>query len=166
MNQESPPIVDALAPAAASTADISAFKQFVLAGGEVSAATLPGLVSRALSLSFAKVGGELVGVGAIKRPNQSYHEKVFSKAKLSQRQAEFEFELGWVYTNASARGKGVASSVVSSLVAALNGAPAYATSRTNNPHMHRVLQKFGFVANGAPYASALNGPSIQLFLRE
>jgi RimJ/RimL family protein N-acetyltransferase len=79
---------------------------------------------------------------------------------------QFEFELGWVYVRPSARGKGVASALVESLVSSLNGACAYATSRVDNERMHAALKRFGFVPVGVPYPSQLNEPSIQLLLHE
>lgn len=165
MSQD-PSVVVMRQPSAASTGELSAFKKLVLATGEVSAETLSGLVSRALSLAFARVGGELVAVGAIKRPNLGYRARAFTNSGALQDPALFEFELGWVYVHPSARGKGIASTLVATLVPSLNGSRAYATSRVNNEQMHAILKRFGFKATGTSYPSKLNEPEIQLFVRE
>ncbi|MFZ6843148.1 GNAT family N-acetyltransferase [Undibacterium sp. RuTC16W] len=166
MNSGPPVIVTVREPAAASAEELSAFRQFVLEGGEVNPQTLPGLVLRALSLALARVGEELVAVGAIKRPNPGYRAGVFAKAQVPQNPSRFEFELGWIYVRPSARGKGVASVLVGELASSLNSAPAYATSRVNNERMHAALKRFGFQPVGSPYPSQRNEPDIQLFLRE
>jgi GNAT superfamily N-acetyltransferase len=166
MNRDSSVAVVVQSPSACAAKELSAFEQFVLAGGEVNAETLLGLVARSLSLAFAKVGEELVGVGAIKRPNGNYRAYVFAKAGVKQDPEQFEFELGWVYVRPSARGKGLASGIVEALIPSLHGAHAYATSRVNNVQMHASLKRFGFKPVGAPYPSQLNEPAIQLFLYE
>ena len=166
MNPHSPISVVAKAPSACTDEEVSAFKELVLAGGEVNAGTLPELMSRSLALAFARKANSLVAVAAIKRPNVGYRAGVFTKSKGKQDPARFEFELGWVYVSPSARGNGAASALVSALVPALNAAPAYATSRVDNERMHATLKRFGFVAAGVPYPSKINEPEIQLFLRE
>ena len=158
--------VSARPPNTVAAEDLSAFKQFVLAGGEVNAKTLPSLVSSALSLAFARIGEELVGVGAIKRPNRRYRAYLFAKAGVMQDPSQFEFELGWVYVRPSAREKGVASALVEVLVPLLDGALAYATSRVDNERMHVLLKRSGFRPVGVAYPSQLNEPAIQLFLCE
>ena len=146
--------------------DISAFKQLVLSGGEVTPETLPGLVSRALTLGFGRAGERLVAVGAIKRPNPAHRDKVFAQAGVERDPSKFAFELGWVYVLPSARRRGLARSLVATLISSLNGRQAYATSAVNNAPMHTLLNRFGFKPTGAPYPSQLNDPAIRLFLCE
>lgn len=166
MSQDSSVVIAVRQPSSASTAELSAFKEFVLVGGEVNSETLPGLLLRALSLGFARIDGELVAVAGIKRPNLGYRAGAFRNSGALHDPAQFEFEFGWVYVHPSARGKGVATALVEALVPTLNGACAYATSRLDNVQMHAALKKFGFKTVGAPYPSKLNEPEIQLFLCE
>lgn len=166
MSNDHTMVVTAKPPNACGIEDLNAFQQFVLAGGEVNADTLPGLVTRALSLAFVRIGEQLVAVGAIKRPNAGYRAGIFDKAGVKQDPTQFEFELGWIYVDPSVRGKGIASAVVEVLVHTLHGARAYATSRVNNEPMHTSLMRYGFTPIGSPYPSQLNEPNIQLFLCE
>ena len=68
-------------------------------GSEVNPASWPGLMQRALALGFVHSSGSVVGVGGIKRPNNSHGVKVFAKAKSKLKPAAFEFELGRVCHN-------------------------------------------------------------------
>lgn len=140
------------------------FEQMVLEGGEVNPKTLPGLVARALVLAFARLDRVLVGVGAIKRPYDSHRGDVFEWAKAELDPTQFEFELGWVYVNASGRNRRLASRLVEKLMPSLNGASVYATSRVDNTRMHASLTRFGFKRVGVPYSSKQNEPEIQLFV--
>lgn len=166
MNRELSLSIIARAPSACAAEEITAFEQLVVAGGEVNVETLPGLLSRALSLAFASLGERLVAVGAIKRPHEDYRIGVFEKAGASQNATQFKFELGWVYVEPSFRRRGLACALVKTLVHSLNGVPAYATSREDNKQMHALLKRFGFKPIGASYPSQLNEPQIQLFVRE
>lgn len=166
MSQVPSVVVTVLPPSDMSADELSAFKVFVLTGGEVSAESLPALVMQALSLAVAKFDGKLVAVGAIKRPNIGYRARAFRKSGATRDPVHFAFELGWIYVHPSARGKGIASSLVEALVPSLKGAPAYATSRVNNVRMHAALKRVDFKAVGTPYPSGLSESDIQLFLCE
>ncbi len=158
-------VITVLPPSKVGAAERTAFEKMVLEGGEVDPKTLPGLVGRALVLAFVRLDGELVGVGAIKRPYESHRDDVFSWAKAEHDPTQFEFELGWVYVNAAGRNKRIASQLVEELMPSLNGACVYATSRVNNERMHASLRRFGFSRAGIPYPSKQNDPKIQLFVR-
>ena len=166
MNSDSQVVVKALPPESVAENDLIAFKLMVIAGGEVNAETLAGLVSRALTLGYARIGEEIVGVSAIKRPNPGYRASVFGKAGAKQEPYKFEYELGWVHVHPSARGRGIGNELVEVLIPSLNGALVYATSHVNNARMHKSLQRFGFEPVGLPYPSGLNDLPIQLFVRE
>jgi predicted GNAT family N-acyltransferase len=158
--------VVALSPSVVGTVDLATFESLVLTSGEVSAKTLSKLIPVALSLAFAKIDDDVVAVAALKRPNQSYRTKVFTKAKSTSNPANYQFELGWVFVSPAARGKRLASKLVETLVCSLNGASAYATSRVDNEYMHSALARCAFHPVGNSYTSQLNEPEIQLFIRE
>jgi GNAT superfamily N-acetyltransferase len=164
LSEDNMTAISARSPTECSAADIAAFKQLVKEGGEVDPATLPALIDRALVLVTAHLQGQLVGVGAIKRPYDGHRARVFEKAKSLLDPTEFEFEFGWFYVRPAARGNGLASKLVQALMPALAGLAAYSTSRTNNVRMHASLLRAGFVPEGAPYRSNLNDQEIQLFI--
>ena len=165
MNRGPEVVVKAFPPEAVADEDLIAFRHMVIAGGEVNPDTLPDLVSRALTLAYAKISEEIVGVSAIKRPNPAYRNRLFAKAGANKDPSTFEYELGWVHVHPSARGQGIASDLVEVLLPSLNGALVYATSHVNNIRMHSSLKRFGFEHVGVTYSSHLNEIPIQLFVR-
>lgn len=164
MNQTSYTLV-ARPPKFFGSDDIASFKELVRIGGEVNDQTLSSLVSGSLLLAFARRNETLVAIGAVKRPNDSYRTKIFLKAGVLERMADFEHELGWIYVDPAARGNGLSRKIVDVLLTAPTSGHLYATSRVNNLAMHTTLKHFGFTEAGAPYPSSLNEPQIQLFLR-
>jgi GNAT superfamily N-acetyltransferase len=158
-------VISVMSPASCAWSELTAFKELVIEGGEVTASTLDGLVPDALALACAHENGILAGVGAIKRPYDDYRAKIFANARSCSDPAQFEFELGWFYVRPIFREKRIASKLMKDLFGSLNGRPVYATSRTNNQRMHALLNKHGFLADGVPYASAMNDGTIQLFIR-
>lgn len=154
-----------LSPSNLSSKERVAFEQMVLLGGQVNPVTLPGLIDRALALALAEVHGELVGVGAIKRPNKSHAKGVFQKANPGLAAENFSFELGWVFVAEAGRGNRLASRIVESLMPSLQDHSSYATSSVNNDKMHSSLRRFGYSQVGTPYPSKQNEPHIQLFVR-
>lgn len=157
--------IDVFPPTGLSTLERSGFEQLVLSGGQVNPATLASLITGALAIALAKSDGELVGVGAVKRPNKSYARGVFQKAKVSLTPEQFPFELGWVFVAEAGRGMRLASRIVEGLMPAVQGVGSYATSSVSNEKMHSSLRRFGFQKVGTPYASVQNEGDIQLFVR-
>lgn len=151
-------------PNECSAADIAAFQKLVEEGGEVDPITLPALLERALAIAMASLDGQLVGVGAIKRPNCGHRATVFKRAKSTLDPTEFKFEMGWFYVSPSARGNRLASKLIQGLVPVVDGRSVYSTSRTNNDRMHASLRRVGFLTEGTPYPSKLNDQEIQLFI--
>lgn len=156
--------VTVVPPKVCAAADLDAFKQMVIEGGEVEPGTLSSLLGQALALAFARVDCAVVGVGAIKRPYDAHRAKVFAKAKSLLNPSTVEFELGWFYVHPSFRGNRLASKLVQALMPSLEGRAAYTTSRTDNDRMHASLKRVGFVSEGMPFPSKMNKQEIQLFI--
>ena len=141
------------------------FRSMVLRGGEVNPVTLERLIRRATVLGFVRAGADLVGVGAIKTPNESHRAKVFSKAESGADPLAFGHELGWIYLMPAARGRRLVGPLAHALLTELRGAAVYATTRVDNAPMWASLRKLGFLAEGEPYPSSLGEVQIQLFFR-
>jgi hypothetical protein len=86
------------------------FKAFVLAGGEVTAEGLEDRIRSAVRLIFLGVCCCLCGVAALKRPEPSHRKHVSSKSGVSLPEAEYPFELGWVFVMPSPRTEVLAGS--------------------------------------------------------
>lgn len=157
-------LVEARAPADAPTLLRQQFMELVLKGGEIRKDTLPGLVDNALVIGFAWVEHTLAAVGGVKRPNLDYRSGIFEKAGLAD-PGHYPYELGWVFVEERFRGVGMARALTVKLVQGLADWPVYATSRVNNPGMHRALVDAGFKLAGTPYPGRRKGEQIQLFLK-
>ncbi len=80
-------------------------------------------------------------------------------------EAEYPFELGWVFVMPSARGRRFSLDLTQAALSAAGTAGVFATSRTDNIPMNAVLTKFGFVPAGHPYPSTRGSHQLQLFVR-
>jgi hypothetical protein len=155
-----------LAPTAVDGVSAASFRQLVLAAGEVNPNTLPALYDNALALAFARVDGEIVGIGALKRPLTSYRDKVFERAKSRLAPESFEFELGWFHVLGKFEGNRISSRMVERLMPWAEGTSVYATSRINNSAMHAALTRHGgFKPEGSEYRSSQGDVPIRLFVR-
>ena len=152
-------------PNECSKAELQDFAAFVCAGGEVISAGLEARIKKAEVLVFLSHEGCLKGIAAVKKPELSYQNKVFQKAHATAQSSEFSFELGWVYVLPSSRGVGFSRKLVKAALAATHGWPIFATSRSDNIPMHKVLKAQGFLCHGKSYASARGNHELVLFIR-
>lgn len=153
------------APSARSSTEREDFAALVLAGGEVIAEGLEGRVNAAHVLLFLRDASCLVGIAALKKPNPTYRGSAFQKAGATQNHEEFPLELGWVFVLPSARGKGYAKALVRAAIAHAGNSKVFATSRTDNTHMHASLLVASFFKHGSVYTSSRGTHKLSLFLR-
>jgi|SRR5208337_1817229 len=150
-------------PDGCSDSEIAAFCCFVRQGGEVEAAGLEGRVRRAKALAFLYVGSTLVGVAALKQPVQAYRNRVFKKAGMPQEAASFDLELGWVYVLPEHRGKHYSEVLSAAVRSQSDGAPVFATTRSDNVAMQKALERLKFRKVGDPYSSADSERTLLLY---
>jgi len=153
-----------MSPSSVAVADRASFKRLVRAGGQVNPATFPSLFDKAHALAFAHIDGELIGVAALKRPNDAYRNAVFRKANATCIPEEFPLELGWVFVAREARRRGVAGHLFDRLLPTRAMERVYATSAVDNEPMRELLGRFRFVMHGKPYDATRNASRIQLFV--
>ncbi|MGY4508196.1 hypothetical protein [Bradyrhizobium sp. USDA 3650] len=141
------PIVTPKLLAECSRHQLDRFRQMVLEAGEVQAAGFDNRMARAEILVFLRVGGEIVGVGALKRPGREYSRGVFKNAGAKKLADEFGLELGWVVVEKAHRGHSYSRHVAEALVACANGRKIFATSITTRIAMHKALNGCGLSAS-------------------
>ena len=113
---------------------------------------------------IAKLDGTAIAIGAIKLKTVSDFDK--EKAGVAQLSNEFEWELGYLYTEGQHSGRGVGSNVVRLLLEAHGAGNLMASTEiTANPAMVHILEKHGFRLFGKPWRSAIHGNYLGLFLR-
>ncbi len=162
---ESSSQIVAKAPSSCSAAEISVFVGLVTAGGEVASGGLEQRVRDAAQLAFLHSAGQLAGIAALKNPNSTYRNRVATGSGVALPYDSFPYELGWVFVVPEARGSGHAHHLSQAVVALAESHGVFATSRTDNPPMHHVLVKLGFVQTGEAYASQHGEHHLQLFTR-
>jgi len=138
-------------PSRYTAAEREQFLVLVHMGGEANAT--PDRIRRAEALAMAWSGGDLIGIAALKRPLDSYREKVARRSGVSLRSSEWPYELGYVFVLPNHRGHGYAKRLVEHAVRAAGRRNVFATVRTNNEPMQATLRRFGFAQAGRDYLS-------------
>ena len=152
-------------PSSFSDIEIDSFVSFVLAGGEVAPAGLKDRIQKASCITFVRENGCLLGVGGLKKPSDVHRQKVQCGSKVKLDQAQFPFELGWVFVLPSARGRKLSAKICEPLIAAAGSSGVFATSRDSGTYMHRTLERIGFVKQINKWPSQRNEDNLYLFLR-
>ncbi len=132
-------------------------------GGE--AAVTPERINRARTIATAWVDGRMVGVAALKRPQDSYRAKVAERAGFRLKPSEWPFEFGYVFVEVDQRGRSYARSLTEALMRDAGSANIFATVRVANQEMHAVLRRFGFVVAGRDYLSDDGERILSLWIR-
>jgi len=158
--------IQLIAPTLCSPDEIKAFCAHVNSGEEVARLSPDWVLGHGVKLAFVRTGGALAAVGALKRPDQNYHQGCFRKANIASRWSDYPIELGWIYCDEAYRG-GMSYKIIDALTQGPEGGQSwYATVRTDNPAMLHPLGKRHFESAGTPYKSVEHpAAKIRLLLR-
>ena len=115
-------------------------------------------------LCIAKIDSEVAGIGAIKIKTGSDFSA--QKASLPDLCSDFEWELGYLYTEPAHTRKGIGKNIARVLIEAYGAGNLMASTEiAANPAMVRILENFGFQQYGKPWKSAIHENYLGLFLR-
>ena len=132
-----------------SRAEINSFKKIVIDAGEVKGGAFDGLIYNNPILLFIPNTSNIEAVGALKIPNDSYKNKVFTNSKSGLESKEIKYELGWIVSLKEGKGLGkMLTEILSKYKPSI-----YATVRLKNNKMKHILEIFGFEQFGIPYKS-------------
>lgn len=121
-------------------------------------------IDRCKTICIAKIDGKEIGIGAIKCKTASDFSN--EKSGLPNLIADFDWELGYLYTSKDYGGRGIASSITRMLMQNYGPANLMAsTELTANPGMVKILKNNGFKHFGNPWKSNINDNYLGLFLR-
>jgi GNAT superfamily N-acetyltransferase len=149
-----------------STVERAAFLALVLQGGEVDEQGLPNRIARAEALLFLLHGRlGLIGISALKHPEDNYRKKVFAASCSECAATSFNLELGWLYLSEKQRRGGLSSLLIDPLLDIAADRSVFATCRSNNDAMHSILPRHGFRHSGDPYPAANGQYELNLFVR-
>lgn len=155
------------APRDCSDTQRGEFIALVRKGEEVTPDGLEKRVMSAAALIFMRAeDGQLIGIAAMKHPNDSYRKRISKKSGVWLEPKMWPNELGWAYVEEEWRGKKLSRDLVG---AALNWAEevgVFSTSRAENERMHGTLSRFGFVGKGQSYLSERGDYHLKLFVRD
>jgi len=153
-----------LSPLDCAPQALADFENLVTKYGTVDPEGLTQRIREASRLLFLRgLNGQLVGVGALKRPQLSYRRKVFAKARAPIRPDEYRVELGWVAVAKSHRGRGLSRRIIGQLISLAENENLFATTRADARAM-RFAADCGFEPAGYPYPSG-RGYDLVLYLR-
>jgi ribosomal protein S18 acetylase RimI-like enzyme len=140
------------------------FENLVFEAGTVDPQGLAQRIREASRLLFLrKSNGQLVGVGALKRPRLGYRSKVFAKAETTIAPEEYRVELGWIAVAESHQRRGLWRRIISQLISSAENQNLFATIRADARAM-RFAADYGFKPAGKPYPSG-RGYDLVLLLR-
>ena len=115
-------------------------------------------------ICIVKIEGKVIAIGGIKRKTAS--DFTNNKAGVPYLASEFEWELGYLFTDSNYGRRGIASNVVRLLVEAYGkGNLMASTEIAANPAMVRILEKQGFRLFGKPWKSSIHDNYLALFLK-
>lgn len=119
---------------------------------------------RCTFLCLARVDGSPASIGAIKvKTNSDFSDQ---KSGLSDLKRDFEWELGYLYTDPKYTGKGIAKNVARTLVDKFGGGNLMASTEIKaNPAMVNILKQLGFRQYGKSWKSGIHDNELGLFLR-
>jgi GNAT superfamily N-acetyltransferase len=153
-----------LSPSDCTPEALADFKNLVIEAGTVDPEGLTQRIRDAFRLLFLRESnGQLVGVGALKRPRLGYRSKVFAKARTTMPSDEYRVELGWVAVAKSHQKRGLSRRIIGQLISLVENENLFATTRADARAM-RFAADNGFKPSGKPYPSG-RGYDLVLYLR-
>ncbi|HIF9499313.1 TPA: GNAT family N-acetyltransferase [Photobacterium damselae] len=119
---------------------------------------------RCKSICIASIDGKPVAIGAIKTKTCS--DFTDSKADLPQLEKEFNWELGYLFTDSNFQGQKIAGNIVQILIRHFGKENLMASTEiTANPGMVKILENNGFKQFGKPWKSSIHEHFLGLFLK-
>ena len=154
-----------LSPSDCSPQALADFENLLTKYGTIDPEGLTQRIGEAFRLLFLRESnGQLVGVGALKRPQLGYRTKVFAKARATTSPGEYRVELGWVAVAESHQARGLSRRIIGQLISLAENENLFATTRADARAM-RFAADHGFKPAGKPYPSG-RGYDLVLYLRD
>lgn len=142
------------------------FADLVNEGDEVAGNVLD-RIHRARSLILISDDKNIQAVAALKNPRSRYARRVFRSAGRDGMETGYAIELGWIFVATTRRRMGLAGMLVENALKEAGHEPIFATTRSHNPAMLRILERYGFIILGSPFPSTQNeGEELNLLARD
>lgn len=145
-------------PANMERAELEVFEKLVVEGGEIDPLNLGPRLESAEYLGYAIDSGKMIAVGAIKNPTLRHKSDIARKSGIDL--SNFKKELGYLFVRPSHQNQHLATRIAKELLDKVDG-PIFATTRIDNYHSIRLLEKQNFMNEGQPWFSQRRTPSRQ-----
>jgi len=147
-------------PEDCSKEELDKFHDLLLSGGQVLPDGLRERIRQCKFLGLCYINNEIVGVSAIKQPDELKTKRILKKAKIEKTNIP-KLELGYSVTTEEFRRQGINQSMNNRLLDKLeSNANIYAT--TNNDTMRKYLSSRGFKKLGDSFEGREN-PSLDYY---
>lgn len=123
-------------PVAIDPSELEIIALTIERGDQIDPAGLRNRLRRAHSVGVVRDHTTIAAVGAIKRPNVRYRDRVFRAAGVADL---VEYELGWLYTCPEYRGRKLMRLLMRGLLDGLGKERVYATAHADNPPSLHLL---------------------------
>ncbi len=150
-------------PAELTDAARASFIELVCAGGEVGGQVLE--KNNAQALWLLRKEGQIRGIAAVKRPLTSYRKRIGKSANAELSDADFPYELGYIFIVPEARGQNLSGPLVAKALEIVSGSGVFATARIDNHAMRASLLKAGFGPTGRPYRGR-SSRTLRIFIKQ
>lgn len=144
-----------------SPKEINGFYQLAKKADQVEINGLLNRIQNSYLLGFCYSKEVLVGISCIKNPSVGYKRGAFIKAGIKKEAINFQFELGYSFTEKKFRGNKISFNLNKILISELAKKSIYST--TANPGMKVILSNLGFSEIGESYEGVYNTNEIQIF---
>jgi len=121
-------------------------------------------IDRCELICVAKINSQYAAIGAIKQKTPSSFTN--AKAGVPDLSNDFEWELGYLYTNEEYRRRGLASVITKTLIDNYGEKNLMASTEISaNSKMVKILENNGFRLFGKPWQSGIHENYLGLFLK-
>ena len=158
--------VKVVTPQELTKEEFAAVRALILEGAEVDGTRLSDYLRSSHRIALIVREGHLACVGAIKAVRPDYIESIARKSGYALQVENCGGEFGYVVTKAAFRKRGLANALSAALLASF-GWPLYATTRDDNPGIHKIVRENGFQHVGEKWRSREHPDSLlMLWLRK
>ncbi|MCS4238295.1 putative GNAT family N-acyltransferase [Myroides gitamensis] len=138
-------------PINCSKEELELFYNKVVKGGKVELVGLQERIKNCELLGFCYYNKELIGISAIKIPNNSYKLRIIEKSKINRIADELTFEIGYSFTEEEHRRKGLSKRIKFNLLEHLKSRKGIVFSTTAIGSSQNFLIENGFKNYGKSY---------------
>ena len=158
--------IEVSSPHGMSSQQPTTIAEFIARGGEVSLANALSGVQRTKLLGYAlDERGDIIAVTAMKSPLDTYKVKVFTAAGYPDLVNQYQYEIGYSYTDTNHRRQGLAKAISQQLLSSVGG-NIFATTRSDNVPSKNSLSSQGLSQLGKSWTSMRGDYSLELWVNK